>query len=375
MDTIDALIAFSTTDTIGHIRLRKIRQMYPKVEDFFNLSPGEMAFFLGAFSDRAVSELSSMKERGQRAREICDQKNIQILPIGHPSYPSLLKTIPDPPFILYARGTLENQIPLAAVIGTRKSTPEAEDINRWFCEAFAQHGIGVVSGLAHGHDSVAAQTIVQNEGYTVAVMGTAIDVIYPVSATNLYRKILETGAIISEYPPGTVGTKWRFPRRNRIVSGMAQAVFVVQAPEKSGTMITVKTALEQGRDVYSAPGNPMLEVNKGSNKLIQLGAKIAYSPDEFIKEILRDTPEQEIKRFVKKPSQDSESNSKPDMDLSSLSKDEQEILKEAGNWIQADELMRAVGMDASVFNAATTMLEIQGYLMQKPGRLYKRSEP
>ncbi|MGL5722236.1 MAG: DNA-processing protein DprA, partial [Brevinema sp.] len=148
MDTIDALIAFSTTDTIGHIRLRKIRQMYPKVEDFFNLSPGEMAFFLGAFSDRAVSELSSMKERGKRAREICHQKGIQILPIGHPNYPPLLKTIPDPPFILYVRGDLDNKIPLTAVIGTRKSTPDAEETNRWFCEAFTSYGIGVVSGLA-----------------------------------------------------------------------------------------------------------------------------------------------------------------------------------------------------------------------------------
>ena len=372
MDTLDALIAFSTTDTIGHIRLRKIRQAYPKVEDFFNLSPGEMAFFLGAFSDRALHELTSMKERGKRAREICDKKNIRILPIGHPDYPQLLKTIPDPPFVLYVRGMLEPKIPLTAVIGTRKSTIEAEEINRWFCQAFTSYGIGVVSGLAQGHDSVAAEEVVKNEGYTVAVMGTAIDVIYPVSVNGLYHKILETGAIISEYPPGTVGAKWRFPRRNRIVSGMAQAVFVVQAPEKSGTMITVKTALEQGRDVYSAPGNPMLEVNRGSNKLIQLGAKIASSPEDIIKELLGSIPDKETKKFVKKASETPAP--KPEMDVSPLSAEEKEILKQASEWIQADELMRAVGMDAAVFNAATTMLEIQGFLTQKPGRLYKRSD-
>ncbi|MGL5255251.1 MAG: DNA-processing protein DprA [Brevinema sp.] len=373
MDTLDALVAFSTTDTIGNIRLRKIREAYANVEDFFELSPDKMAQFLGTSSAKSFNELSSMKERGQKVRDICAQKDIKILPIGHPLYPPLLKKIQDPPFILYTRGILDPNIPLVAVIGTRKSTPDAEEINRWFCKSFASYGIGVVSGLAQGHDSVAAHEIVKNGGYTVAVLGTAIDTVYPTSARSLHQEILATGAVISEYPPGMVGAKWRFPRRNRIVSGMSHAVLVVQAPQKSGTMITVNMALEQQREVYSIPNNPMFEINHGSNRLIQQGSKIAVSPKDLINELIGTIPDREIRRFIKKTSQQSDSP-KSTIDTSTLSDDEQKILAQALEWIQADELMRAVGMDASIFNAATTMLEIKGFLNQKPGRLYKRSD-
>lgn len=367
MDTIDTLIAFSTTDCIGHTRLKKIRKEFPKIEDFFHLSPGEMAFFLGVFTDRALKELSSMHKRGEIARERCRQKNIRILPIGHPDYPPLLKTIPDPPFILYVRGSLDNETPLTAVIGTRKSTEDAEAVNRWFCSSFVQYGIGVVSGMAYGHDSIAAKAVLAANGYTIGVLGTAIDQIYPSSMSGLYHELLEKGALVSEYPPGTEGSKWRFPRRNRIVSGMARAVFVVQAPEKSGTLITVKTALEQGRDVYAVPGNPMQEEYKGSNKLLQLGAKMAVSPEEIIKELLHEFPYPKKEMFIPAPQQKT-----PDKPDPSLSEEESSILAAAGNWVQADELLRALNMEASIFNALITMLEIKGCIEQKPGRIYRR---
>lgn len=370
MDSLSALVAFSTTDTIGHIRLGKIRREFPNIADFFNLSSGEMAFFLEAMSDRSLAELASMKERGKRVQDICAQKNIGILPLGHPNYPPLLKTIPDPPYLLYVRGRLDNSVPLAAVIGTRRSTPDAEETNRWFCRSFASYGIGVVSGLAKGHDSIAAEAVLSAEGYTVAVMGTAVDVVYPASVSRLYHQILEYGAVISEYPPGIEGAKWRFPRRNRIVSGMSRAVFVVQAPEQSGTLITVRMAMEQGRDVYAMPGNPMEEANKGSNKLLQMGAKMAVAPEEIVKDLLHEIPDTETRRFLKPLRETPAPKAAPPPP--NLKPEEQSILKAAADWIQADELIRAVGLDASVFNAVVTLLELKNLIEQKPGRLYRR---
>lgn len=373
MDSLDALVAFSTTDTIGHIRLNKIKREFPRVEDFFNLSPAEMALFMDTLSERSLAELSSMKKRGERAREICAQKGINILSLNHPDYPPLLKSIPDPPYVLYVRGHLDNSIPLAAVIGTRASTRDAEETNRWFCRSFASYGIGVVSGLAKGHDSIAAEAVLSAEGYTIAVMGTAADVIYPAGAAKLYGQILECGAVVSEYPPGTAGAKWRFPRRNRIVSGMARAVFVVQAPEQSGTMITVKMAMEQGRDVYAMPGSPMEEANRGSNRLLQMGAKMAVAPEEIVKELLQDIPDTETRRFLRPaPAKPSPQPQRPAPLPLDLKPEEKSILEACEGWVQADELIRIVNLDASIFNAVVTMLELKNLIEQKPGRLYRR---
>lgn len=377
MDSLFALAAFSTTDIISISRLRKIKNSGVSLDDFLNFSVKDQMNILEVKSEKAQKELSLMKSKAGAVLQSCKKKNIKLLPYDDPYYPQILRSVPEPPYLLYVKGDFNPQIPLIAVIGTRKSTHEAEEINRWFCRTFAEYGFGVVSGLAYGHDSIAAQTMIRSEGYTVGVLGTAIDVIYPSSLYRLYEEVAEYGAIISEYPPGMVGAKWRFPRRNRIVSGLAYALCVVQAPKSSGTLITTKIAEEQGRDVYVVPGNPMKMQYHGSNNLLELGAKMALNPEVIINDLMQSIPDAEVRRFLRSFRRISENDNsspkqyKPDP---ALRPEEQKVLLLTENPISADDLLRELDMNPAGFNAMMSILEIKGFLRQIPGGLYQRIE-
>lgn len=365
-----SLIAFSATDIIGTHRFNKIKQSFNNISEFLDCDLTFQISFLDIRSDKAIKALQSMKERAHFILEQCIQKNIQLIPYTHPSYPSQLKNIIDPPYLLYVQGTLHNNIPLIGVIGTRNSTKDAEKINQWFCRSFAEHGLGVVSGLAAGHDLIASQTIVQSEGYTVGVLGTAIDVVYPSHAKKTYDRIKESGAIISEYPPGITSTKWRFPRRNRIVSGLSQALLVIQAPQRSGTMITVTMAADQNKDVYVVPGNPMIAEYKGTNNLIQNGTKLALDPQDIIKEVLKSYPNSEWIQFISKP----EPVKKEYYIDPSLSKEEQLILQLTKEHIHIDNLIQQLSINTVSLYSLLVQMELKDLIIQKPGQLYIRKE-
>ncbi len=367
-----ALVAFSITDLIGINRFIKIKKTFDDISDFLDCSVDDQMHLLAIKSDNARIILEQMKNQANRVWEECEKKNITLIPHNDPTYPASLKKIVDPPYLLYSKGTLNPQIPLVAVIGTRKSTSDAEEINRWFCKSFVNYGIGVVSGLAKGHDAIASHTVIQNEGYTVGVLGTAIDIIYPSSSTNLYHEIQEKGALISEYPPGMTSTKWRFPRRNRIVSGMSQAVFVVQAPERSGTLITVNMAISQGKDVYVVPGNPMKSQYEGTNTLLQNGAKIAINPEELIKEVLKASPNLETIQFIsQKPTSPTLAK---ELDTSLCSPEEIKILELTKSNIYIDEILENLEINVSSLNSLLIMMEIKGLITQRPGQIYIRKD-
>ena len=199
-------------------------------------------------------------------------------------YPPQLKEIYDPPLVLFYRGMLPLWTkPLVAVVGTRKATGEA--LNKAFTLGLrlAERGVGVVSGLARGVDVTAHKGCVQVKGRAIAIMGNGIDMIYPSSSRNTARKILEgEGVLMSEYPPGTLPLKYNFPARNRIISGLCRSVVVVQAPKKSGALITADYALEQGRDLYIHECGLRDKVSEGTMLLHKQGAKvIKYAEDIF----------------------------------------------------------------------------------------------
>ena len=378
-----SLIAFSATDIIGYNRFMTIKKTFADISEFLDCDIPYQMNLLGLKTELAEKILRNMKTQADKIIEQCEQKKIDFIPHNSSLYPPLLKEISDPPYLLYAQGKMNPTIPLIAVIGTRNSTPDAEEINRWFCKTFAQYGLGVVSGLAKGHDAIASETILENEGYTVGVLGTAIDTIYPTSSTNLYHKIKEKGVLISEYPPGMTSTKWRFPRRNRIVSGLSQAVCVIQAPEKSGTMITVRIASEQNKDVYVVPGNPMVSQNSGTNTLIQNGTRLALSPEEIIKDILKSNPNLETIQFLaqeKSPKiQEEQKEATPVKIIEeeidpSLSIEERSILELAYQHIHIDEIVRTLEMNIATLNGLLTMMEIKGLIVQKPGQMYIKKE-
>jgi len=206
------------------------------------------------------------------------------------NYPRLLKEIYDPPKQLYYLGELsaEEKFPLA-VIGTRKMSLYGEKTTEYFANVLAQAGLTIVSGLALGVDGLAHQIALANNTRTVAVLGSGLEMIYPPEHKKLAKKIVASGgALLSEYPPETPPSRLTFPARNRIVSGLSLGVLVIEAPVKSGALITARFALEQGREVFAVPGGIDQENSQGCNLLIKMGAKPVTRPEEIL-ETLKST--------------------------------------------------------------------------------------
>ncbi|MGL4389072.1 MAG: DNA-processing protein DprA [Brevinema sp.] len=367
-----ALAAFSATDLIGYNRYEKIKHHFPNIADFLDCDLKFQHQFLNLKNEQSKKILAKMKDLGDFVLDSCDKKNIQIIDEDHPDFPSSLHHISSRPYLLYAQGTIHPQVPLVGVIGTRKATMDALAINEWFCKCFVEYGLGVVTGLAHGHDSIAAKRVLREEGYAVGVLGTAIDIVYPSKLRKVYDEIKAVGAIISEYPPGMISTKWRFPRRNRIVSGMSEAILAVQAPQRSGTLITVQMALEQNKDVYVVPGNPLVEQYKGSNALIQQGAKIALDPLEIVKSILKNKPNIAKIIAISEKQQSQISTQKETTIDPLLPLEQQKILQLSEKDIHFDEIAEIMQINIANLTAILTMMEISGLITQKPGQIYQR---
>ena len=201
-------------------------------------------------------------------------------------YPSLLSQLPDAPTILYVRGTLTPEDKRAlSIVGTRKATSYGRDVAYDLAKQLAQNGITVISGLAHGIDTAAHRGAIDGGGRTIAVMGCGIDRVYPTDNRELALEITHQGAIMSEFPLGTPPEGRNFPRRNRVISGMALGVLVVEADLGSGALITVEAALDQGREVFAVPGNIYNHSSRGTNRLIQDGAKLVMSVNDILDEL------------------------------------------------------------------------------------------
>jgi DNA processing protein len=231
---------------------------------------------------RAETILSS-REAGRetdRIRERCARMGIAILPFGGEGYPAALRLIPFPPLILYRCGEPFPEDPAVAVVGSRAPTEAGKAFARDLSRDLAAAGWTVVSGMARGIDAAAHEGAVAAGGVTVAVLGCGVDVVYPPEHGELREKILLRGAVLSEYPPGTLPLPRRFPARNRIVSGLCRGVVVAEAPGRSGALITARAALEQGRDVLVVPGNPWFAHTAGSNRLLRDGATPVCSAED-----------------------------------------------------------------------------------------------
>ncbi|NNC76100.1 MAG: DNA-protecting protein DprA [Acidimicrobiia bacterium] len=211
--------------------------------------------------------------------------DVRFLAHGDSEYPSQLQDLPDAAVGLFVKGRIP-QAPAVAVVGTRRCTTYGRKLARRYGAAIAEAGWVLVSGLARGIDAAAHQGTVSAGGRGVAVLGSGIDVVYPGENAGLATSLVEGGgAVVSEYPPGTVPEPWRFPPRNRIISGLAAAVVVVEAAVTGGALITAGTALVQDRPVFAVPGDVDRATSEGTNKLIRDGAHPVLDPDDLIEEL------------------------------------------------------------------------------------------
>jgi len=227
---------------------------------------------------------------------------IKTISIKDKNYPKLLKEIKDPPEILYLRGEILAEENCFAVVGTRRCSAYGKEIALEIAGDLAEAGLTIVSGLAPGIDSLAHQATLERGKRTIAVLGTGIDEksIYPQENLKLARKILELGGgLISEYPPGTHGSEFTFPKRNRIISGLSLGVLIIEAKQKSGALITANWAKKQGRKIFAIPG-PIHSLNsKGCHYLIKQGAKLVENANDILKELNLNLSISEINRVVK----------------------------------------------------------------------------
>lgn len=352
------LVALTHFIKFGPIRTKRLRQYFrDDFEAAFRASAKEL--ILAGIEESVANEFAASRTSldpdaimGKLAQE-----NISVLTSDDPKYPRNLAEIFNPPEILYYKGRLPTYEALVAVVGSRKITPYGQRTAAEYSRRLAEQGIGIVSGLAYGVDSIAHSSALEADGYTIAVIGSGLDrqSIYPASNRYLADKIVaQDGLVMTEFPVGMPPLRHNFPQRNRIIAGLSKGTLVIEAAEKSGALITAYQAMEMGRDVYAIPGNVYSDMSKGANKLIQQGALCAANPED----ILTALDLTEIKPYDRK-------NILPENPLEELI-----FAQLSAEPRHIDEIIRATGQAISAINSALTMMEIKGIVRSVGGGKY-----
>lgn len=344
--------------------------------------------------------LEALKERSvEEARKIleqCERKGIRVITLADSTYPTLLRHIQDPPVVLYYQGVLPDwdHQPCVGVVGTRKATVYGLQSAYQMGKQIAQCGGLVVSGVATGIDAKSMEGALDEGKPTVGVLGCGVDVIYPRNHRKLYARTRENGCLLSEYPPGDAPLGWHFPQRNRIISGISNAVLVVEAPQRSGALKTAEHARRQGRDVFAVPANMGNDNFVGSNTLLEEGATAALSGWRIVREyaalypdgvcepgklpvVNRDAEPQKVaqkpvvpEKLAKKDIDNPENTtySVLDNEQSALSSQEQEVLSLIGRVpLHPDEVAARTDLPAAKVQAILTKLTIKGFLVGHGG--------
>lgn len=264
-------------------RKREIRQVLNTAEELYYIEETALKHY-GVTEEESKIILDSVKEwKVDEKFGRLQEKNIRFLTIFDDAYPKRLKEIATPPYALYVRGKLpDEEKKTIAIVGARECSPYGETMAREFSKVLAGAGVQIVSGMARGVDSAGQSGALEVGGKSFAVLGCGVDICYPREKIGLYMELQEQGGIISEFSPGTSPLPQYFPARNRIISGLSDTILVIEAKEKSGSLITADMALEQGKDVYALPGPVNSRLSRGCNELIKQGAGILLSPEELL---------------------------------------------------------------------------------------------
>lgn len=267
--------------------IHRLFQIDPTFSSIFTLSPSVLQTYLPLSSQqytRFFQDLHSLHI--QSMIKTYKDNHIRVITIFDFDYPPLLKHIYEPPWVLYAKGNIDllSSLKVISIVGTRQPTKEGIESLRRLIPPLVAHDWIIVSGLAVGIDTLAHEIAIESGGNTIAVIAGGFNHIYPKQNKKLAKRLMDDHLILSEHPPHVRPQKWHFPLRNRIISGISLGTVVVQAKEKSGSLITASLALEQGREVFAVPGPIFLEQSKGPNMLIQQGAKLVHSASDIFEE-------------------------------------------------------------------------------------------
>ncbi len=341
---------------IGAVRFRALLDFFGSLETAWN-APLD-ALLAAGLPQRVAENLLEARASDllDRTLRIIEEKSIQVITWEDDAYPRRLREIDQPPPVLYLRGGLEEKDDFAvAIVGTRRVTSYGKQVAEEIAAFLAQNGITVVSGLARGVDAVAHDMALRAGGRTIAVLGNGVDRVYPPEHVNLAKRILEQGAVMSDYAPGTPPDAANFPPRNRIISGLSMASVVVEAGEESGALITAAFAAEQGREVLAVPGNITAPQSKGTNRLIRDGAQPLLKPEDILEALQIDhVPQKQAART-----------------LLPMDATEARLLGLLANEaLHVDEICAQSGLPVDQVSATLTMMELKGMVRNQGGMSY-----
>jgi len=367
-------LALTLTEGLGPTRSKRLVEHFGGVAGIFRASLTELeATGLRATSAQSIFTGKSLDLAQQEMVKVAESK-ADIVALDDPRYPRTLKEIYDPPLVLYVRGSVELlSLPGIAVVGTRHPTPYGVGMAERLACDLCNQGLSIISGLARGVDTAAHRGVINAKGWTVGVMGTGVDEIYPRENKRLAEQILAGGTLISEFAVGTPPTPQNFPIRNRIISGMSVGVLVVEAAEYSGTRITARCALEQSREVFAVPGNVTNKNAWGPNTLIKQGAKLVATWEDVWEELHADIRE----RLSPTPAESSAGQTASLFQGAELPPHEKKLLAvlKADESMQIDEIVERLENEVSpseIF-AALFELELSGKIKQLPGKNFVKA--
>ncbi len=290
-----------------------------------------------------------------------------LVPFTDPKYPKLLRSLPGCPIALYVAGNVDALgDPQLAVVGSRNPTPQGRDTAFDFARQLAERGLGITSGLAQGIDTAAHRGALAAQGITIAVLGSGIDVVYPRGNLDLCAAVERQGALVSEFPLGTAPRRANFPQRNRIIAGMSLGTLVVEAARRSGSLITARSAMESGREVFAVPGSIHNPLSRGCHGLIKEGAKLTESPDDILGEL-------NFSAFFSSDRRPPGDCAAREWDTAGMDK-EHKILLDALGFDPADHdtLVVRTGFKPEAVSSMMLILELEGHVQAAPGGRYSR---
>lgn len=356
-------LALSFVPGVGDVGYKNLISRFHNPKAVFEASVKELDQVEG-IGEKARRSIKNFSDWDRVETEIYNSKRLgfELVSMADKDYPKNLYKIYYPPPIVYVHGEfLPSDAIALSIVGTREADRYGRVVTEMFASEVASMGITVVSGMARGIDSIAHGAALKSGGRTIAVLGSGLDVIYPPENKHLYSQISENGAVISEFPLGSEPDAVNFPKRNRIISGLSLGVLVIQASEKSGSLITASFALEQNREVFAVPGNIGSKFSCGTNALIKKGAKLVDSVEDILGEL------EAFRRL--KPI---ESPVDLSLILERLDEDGKRIFSTITNEpIHIDDIITKSGIETQRVLSALLSLELEGFITQLPGKMFQ----
>ena len=377
MTNTDYWLWLSLKKSMTASKMQRILQYFNSPKEVFD-APKEKLSAIKAFDRRTVLALSDKRlDRVNEIKKLLKVYNIKVITFDSPYYPKNLKHIDAPPYVLYTRSNQRinlNEYIRIAMVGNRQATEYGTHIARKLSYDLASNGIVVVSGMAKGIDTAAHRGAIESGGITVAVMGCGLDMAYPKENTELMGEIIKTGIAISEYPPGEKPINWHFPERNRIISGITQGTVVVEAPERSGSLITANYAIDQDKVLFAVPGDVTRKNSVGTNNLLKeyavpvTSARDIFDYYSFDYSEIAEIRELQSKKGIKEAEYKEKTADKKEIYKDLTDEEKHIITKLSMDPVGFEELLQKTGFAADKLTSLITMLEIKGKIKTHPGK-------